>query len=809
MLKNYIKIALKNIMNSKLYSFLNIIGLAIGLAGVILIALYTYNELSYEHYHDNYKRIYRISSDFVIEGKEDHFAQSSLIIGPLFKQEYSEVEDYGRLIQLGKSLFIRNNKSTFIQNTFYADPSILQIFKHEFIYGDPKTALTGINKIVLSEEYAQKFFGDENPLNQVITSGNGVPYQVTGVFKNYPDNIHIKYDALASIKNQINRMGPGAESTQNLNGLWNVSCFTYILLKENSNFETFHKKTDGFYNKYMAELGKQINAKYQPNIQQLVNTHFEKLEWDVPQGKKEYIMIFIIVGIFLITIASINYMNLATARSAKRAKEVGLRKVVGAQKSQLISQFLIESIILALIALFLAFIMVELILPVFNQLAEKKLSFDSHTPWWIFSGIFIITILIGLGSGSYPAFFLSSYQPAIVIKGEATKGKKGKLIRQILVVFQFSLSIIMIIGTLIVIRQLNFLKTHDLGYKKENLIFFQALVDSAYVNNYNSFRSDLLKDSDILGMATSTNEPIAEQGKLVFPFYDKGKTINKPISFLYVDASYIPLMGIKFSKGENFQTLDGTTVSGNFTNNTFPGYIINESAARLMGWEKNPIGQLIGDPSYQSKVPVIGMVKDFNYNTLHNPVEPLIILPSQNPLNYIYIRIKAGDPSFTVAKIEKTWLKYFTRFPFEYKFLEDNIEEKYLSESRLVKVFGYFAIMCIFIACLGLLGLATFAAQQRTKEIGIRKVMGGSIKSIILLLTKDFSKLVLISNLIAWPVSYYLMSSWLNNFPYHISVPILSFLYATVIAFFIAWLTVGLVAYRTATANPVDALRYE
>ncbi len=813
MFGSYFKIAIRNIMKTKLYSFLNIMGLSIGLASVILIILYTYHQLSYDHYHQKADRIYRIASHFTIDGKDDLFAASSFAIAPLFKEIYPEVEEFVRFTNAGELVLTYKDKQHKVERNFFANQSALSIFTHEFSAGNPANALDGVNKVVLSETTAQQIFGEEPAVGKNITTSSGALYKVTGVFKDLPDNVHLKYDALYSADTMYQRIisqaGPEALDYHNPQLLWQINDLSYIVLKENANHQEFLKKAKGFGDKYMNDQGKAFNASFQPIIQNLKETHFCQLQWDMPQGKKEYLMLFVIVGFFIMSIASINYMNLATARSAKRAKEVGLRKVIGAQKNQLISQFLIESVVMTLIALFFALILAELVLPTFNHLAGTKLSIGLHTPIFIYLGIFIVSILVGIISGSYPAFVLSSYQPAIVIKGEVTKGVRGKLVREILVILQFSLSIIMIIGTLVVLKQLNYLRNQELGFNKENVLCVVASRDSLFAQNYQAFRNEVLQNPNIKNVATTNIIPAGEMGKLIFTTSNKGKNVSTGFNYLVADPSFLSLLGAPMVQGKGFDTIDGINYTGPTLDGQATEFILNESAAKAIGWEKNAVNQNISPSGNPSLGKVIGVVKNFNYNSLHNSIEPLVIMPATRVERNVMIRINGEDTPQTLALVEIAWMKHFPKSPFEFRFLEDKIDELYESEVKLSQIFTYFSILCIFIACLGLLGLATFAAQQRTKEIGIRKVMGSSIRSIILLLTKDFSKLVIISNIIALPVSYYLLYQWLNKFPYHISIPVSSFVIAMFSAFLIAWITVGIVAYRAASSNPVEALRYE
>ena len=803
---NYLKIAWRNICKTKLYSFLNVIGLSIGLLGVILIFLYTYNELNYDSYHENRDRIYRISSHFHIDGKDNFMAISSYSIGYLFNEDYPEVENFVRLRGLTqKSFLIHDDNKHYVERVYFADKSLLDIFTHEFVYGSTETAFSKFESIILSESVSKRIFGDKNPIGELVSNEAHDSYIVTGVFKDFPDNTHLKYDVVMSYESAIQRIressGEEAVSPYNPNYLWQVNLYTYILLRENAKINDLIEKSAGFYDKYMSELGKQLNATFKPVIIPMKAVHFTNFQWDEPQGKKEYIYIFIIVSIFLIVIASINYMNLATARSMKRAKEVGIRKVLGAQKSQLIKQFIVESVLITLISLFFSMALTELLLPTFNGLTGKQLSFGFSAPLFIFALLFLVVFVIGVLSGIYPAFFMSSYQPVSVLKGEITKSKKAGFVRKILVIFQYALSMIMILSTLVVIKQLNFLRTADVGFDKENVMVINSELFLGYEEKFTSFRDDLLKYTGIKNIATANSDIFSGYGSMVFDIHDEGLVHNTLFNFIRVSPDFFELMGIDFLQGRSFNSINGKAVDAIFIQQAPLEYIVNESAFKIIKGDKRI-------NFHGNNVPgnVVGVVRDFHYSSLHNPIEPLIFIPVDLHMNVCFIKISDFNQ---VDYIRERWNVHFPDIPFEYSFMDSSIEAMYLAELKLSQVFTYFALMCILISCLGIIGLSVFTTQQRTKEIGVRKILGASSFDIVRLLNSEFIKLVNIAALIGTPVAIILMRIWLQSFTYHIDFPYYLILISFVIIWVIAWLTVTAITYKIATAKPVEAIRYE
>ncbi len=822
MIKNYFKSAYRNIVRNKFYSFINILGLSIGFTATIIILLFNQNELNYDKHNEKYDRIYRLESHFTIAGKDDLFAVTSAPLGPAFKVEYPEVEEFVRLFG-GDGMLIEIDEHEYYEDRlFWADSTIFDIFTHEFIYGAAENALTEPNSCVINESLSKKYFGANNPMGEVIKAANGMNFKITGVIKDQPNNTHLKYNGLFSIVTLSERVGRERFNSMEPAQFWNITPYTYILLKENSSMESILEKSPIFYEKYMKSLGDQINANFVPMATPLAEIHLNStLKNDEPTGNKGYVLIFSIVAGFILVIAGINYMNMATARSAKRAKEVGLRKVIGAIRSQLMRQFLSESLILAFIAFIISLFAVYLIIPSFNELAGKNLVFGLESSGTILL-TFLIAIGVGLVSGSYPSFYLSSFQPVKVLKGKISSGRSRGTLRKVLVVFQFIISIAMIVGTLVVSKQLNFLRSKDLGFEKDNILVTTIQADTNLLKKMPTFREELLQNPNVKDLSTSNGYPGNIGGIVVmkveqdskFGASDSttissggGQMVEETLNFTMIDYDFLNLYEIKLIAGRNFSKEMGTDLE--------EGVIINEACAKELGWTDNPLGKKIGfglnlDGTFTRNTKVIGVVKDFHYRSLHNTIEPLSLFLSDRPRNAISIKIGPDNRQETLQFIEDKWNEFGAIHPFDYDFLKDTMDEMYQAEEKIGKVFTIASLLSVFIALLGLLGLSSFIAEQRTKEIGIRKVVGASLESILAFLFKEFVILIVIALIIASPIAWYLLDNWLDaNFVYSTSIGLLTFLTAGLIAFIIGILTISFHIYKAASSNPVDALKYE
>lgn len=782
MIKNYIKTAARNILRNKVYSFINIFGLAIGVALFIIISLYIYSEYKVDNFNEKKDQIYRL--------EKGEWAILGPAFGPGIKSKFPEVKEAVRfdLHDFNEPLLIRNNKSQRLKNVAMADPEIFDVFTINFITGDKKTALTNKKSIVLTQSLAKKLFGDQNPIGEVLEFDKKYKFKVTGVIEDVED-FHINISAIVPFEFLVDIRGGNPKILQSW-GSWNHP--TYYLLNENVNVKELEEKINTYV---VSHFKKIFGSAPEPEffLRPLDEIYFAndiKYELGVQHGNKKFIYTFIAIAIFILVIACINFINLTTVKAASRAKEVGLRKVIGGYRKQLIYQFLSESIFIAFLAFFIALIFVELLLPEFNYILQGNISktFLSNPIFWL---LFIGGILIvGLISGLYPAFFLTRFKPASALKGEQTKGIKGARFRKALTIFQFIISVVLIIGTVIIFKQVNYMKSKELGFNKQKQLFIN--LEPEVANEREAFKKELLKHTSIEAISY-TAQP-AGNIKWQESFTVNGQ--RHQVTFQTADPGYIDVMGLEMVEGEFFSE----DKKSQYRN----ALVINESAAKVFGWE-NPVGKKL--EFWNNKVKVIGVVKDFHYNSLHKKISPLVM--GWDPrIGTANIRIK-GDDSSAVSYIGDVWADFAPGFPFQYKFVKDYFDSQYQDDQRFGNLFIYFASFAIIIACLGLYGLSLYSTQQRRKEIGVRKVKGASIKSITQLFLKDFSISVIIANIIAWPLAYYVMKSWLSSFPYRIDIQIWFFLAALMISLLIAVITVSYNTINAARTNPVNALKYE
>ncbi|MCD4696525.1 MAG: ABC transporter permease [Bacteroidales bacterium] len=808
MIKNYLLSLYRNITRNKFYSVLNIVGLSVGIAAAIFILLYVQDELSYDKYHEKHERIYRVESHFEISGKDDKFAIVPTPMGPALKIEYPEVEEFCRLYGTGNTLFRVGEKEYYEDYFYFSDSTVFDIFTYQLLQGNPKTCLTQSKTIVITEKVAKKYYGDEDPMGQIMTSGTGKNYKVTGVMKNQPGNSHLRFDALISGMSVAEEVGVDEFNSLEPGRFWNIGVYTFVLLNENASMQGVHDKFEPFYEKYMKPIGDQINARFSLLSTPLAETHFRQgLGAELPSGNKSYVFIFSAVALFLLLIAAINYMNMATARSANRAKEVGIRKVMGAFKGQLVRQFISESVALSIIALLIAILIVTILLPEFNILAGKNLSFGLVDNPVIFIEIIIITLFAGLISGSYPAFYLSSFLPITVLKGTVAKsGKQKGMLRKVLVILQFFIAIFMIIGTIVVSSQIRYLKNKDLGFEKDNLVVME-IQDTAFRSKIETFKNELLNNPDILATTNSTGVPGNISWIQVLKFEERDEMVDRTVMLAQTDYDFAETLGFEFVSGRNFDQDMGTDAE--------EAVIINETAVKEFGWEDNPIGKKIHygwdiDGSGGTIMKVIGVVKDFHFKSLHNKIEPVIFFISERPRYLLTARINPDRKKEALEFIESKWNDFNAKRPFDYEFLDKQLDEQYQAEEKISRILSMAAILTIFIALLGLLGLSSFVAEQRTKEIGIRKVVGASVADILQLLYREFIILIVIAFAIAIPIAWWRLEIWLDaSFVYHQSVQWISFAIAGALSFIIGLGTISYFILRAATGNPVDAIKYE
>ncbi len=780
MFKNYAKMAFRNILKQPVHSLINIFGLAVAMVVFILILLFVQNEYSYDHFHEKHNRIYRVSS--IWGENEAPFSGTPMPLASFFEDNFPEVENTVRISSRNGTLKF-GDKTFFEKRIFLADPSIYEVFDFELISGDKEKVLEGKNSIVFSESMAIKYFGYKNPIGKIVSLNEEEEFLVTGIIEDVPSNSHIHFDFLIP----FNRIDDLTNWRQ-----WNF--YTYLLMKENTSITSFKENTLSWAKgKTEDELEMMKNFSYQP----LTNIHFEydrnNLE---PSFDKTYTDIFITVAIIVLIIACINFMNLSTAKSTHRAKEVGLRKVSGAFRNQIIFQFLGESIFLAFISHLAALLIVGLFIPVFNDITAKELSLNLLDPGFI-AGIIGLVFITGILAGIYPAFILSSFKPVKVLKGKMTM-KNFSLMRNMLVVFQFTASVILVISTLIINEQLSFIQNKNLGLNKE-LVINIPLKSKTLREKSEFVRSEFSSLPWVINASINSFSP-GDDAWHHSAYWD-GQTENdlQSMFIYYVDENFVSTLEIEMLSGEKFLN--------NFTYGEENLYLVNETAMNEMGWEFEE-GRNFSAMGKQNLGKIIGVFKDFHYRSLHHDIAPLALLMRKNG-NQLSLKVRSENIAETIASLKNKWAQIEKGLVFDYKFMDDDFARLYEAEETSRQIAGLFTIFSIFIACLGLFGLATYAAEQRTKEIGIRKSLGASVASILNLLSKETITLVVISNIIAWPLTYYLMKKWLTNFSFQIGINPIPFLLSAVIVFILAIISVGYSALKAALSNPVEAIKYE
>jgi len=800
MFKNYLKVTLRNITKQKAYTFINITGLAVGLAACILIFMYVIHELSYDKFHANADRIYRIGIQGNLGGDDVKYPLSNLGTGPAMMNDYPEVQSYTRLQSVPKWPLKYKEKTFFEENMVFADPGFFDVFSFPLIQGDPEKALEAPYSMVMTRDMADKYFSGEDPLGKELRLNNSHHYRVTGVIENFPENSHLRVDALCSIESFYVMNNRKLEEWNNFNG------YTYILLRENVDPVVFSNKLPGFVDKYLAEMKKMLGESLNFFIQPITDIHLRsKLGYEMPGNSDiAYVYVFSAIAFFILLIACINFMNLATARSAGRAKEVGLRKVMGAEKHMLIKQFLFESMFFCFLSLILAVALVRLALPLFRSTLGIKLIFPLADMPWLIAAFIGFTLLTSLLAGSYPAFFLSAFQPANIMRGPLKSGASSSRFRSVLVVTQFIISIALVAGTGIMLGQLNFIKDKDLGFDKENVIVI-PIMDRKLRERLPEIKSEIASHSDVLAVCAASDLPGGNPDYSAFVPEGYTKEETQLMHRINADAEMIPAMEMEIITGRNF--------SNEFSTDPQGAVIINETAARTYGWE-DPVGKKIGfytDNEMHEVIDrtVVGVVRDFHVRSLHDKILPLVLSNQNDYFDDIGVRIKAGALSGTLDFLKEKWMTIDPNRPFNYYMLDSKFSQLYQKDARLSTIIGYFTLFAIFVACLGLYGMASFMAEKRSKEIGIRKTLGASVPNIIVLISKDVVKLILIAALIAFPIAYYTLNRWLAGFAYRTDINPLSFLYSAAIVFVIGYATIAFQSVKAALSNPVDAIRTE
>ena len=800
MLRNYLKIAWRNIWKNKVFSAINIFGLSIGLACCILMFLLIQHELSYDKFNVQAKNIYRITS--VMDGTDSkrNLAVTPAPWAPLMKKDYPEIKNFVRLLKDEKATVGQTGEQHYYENDLlYSDSTFFDVFSFSLSKGNAALALEQPNSIILSKETAIKYFGEADPIGKTLeinSFGRNFNVQVTGVANDIPSNSHFTFNGLISL-----------QTLGDLSNLWSFHMFqSYLLVNNTASKAGLEKKFAGFVNKYIIN-NPAADGKQDIFLQPLssIHLHSQMVGEIGTNGSATYVNVFTGIALFILLIACFNFTNLSTARSVSRAKEVGLRKVVGAERRQLIGQFLGETTLLAVIALILAVIIATIALPVFNRLSQRELSILDGNNYGLLFLLVALALFVGLLAGIYPATVLSSFKPVEVLKGKFQKSFKGIAFRKVLVTFQFAISIALVAGTILVFKQLQFLQTKKLGFDKDNvaIITLPRDTDSAKLQ---SLKLSLLNDPSVTSVAAASSVPSAN---IPVNLVNDGSIDLKKSSsmqMLFTDNDFIRTMKMKIVAGRDF--------TGSYATDKSEGFVLNEEAVRKLGWQnaEQAIGKTFQwvQPSVVLKTgKIIGVVQDFNITPLKSPVQPLVMHYFPGRFQYLYVRFNGSNGSNAVDAVGEKFKALYSNQFFEYSFLNETLNALYASEKKLSKIFGYFSFLAILIACLGILGLSLYSIQQRIKEIGIRKVLGANVMSITSELMKEFFKPVLVAAIIATPVAWYGMSKWLEDFAYRIQINWMVFVFSAVLVFTIAILTMSFQAIKAAKANPVKNLRTE
>ena len=799
MFLNYFKLAFRNLLRQKGYSLINIAGLAIGLVCCLFIVLFIRNELSYDRQNENAERIYRVLVTYGGTGSENTIPIQPYRLREALKTEFPEIDTITRIGGPFDSRLEFGEKKQPIKAT-NIDDDFFDIFNLEMIHGDKKTALEGPSSMIINETTAKKLFGDKNPVGKIVqmpAGGETYTIEISGVYKDMPATSHFHFDAIFST-----RITDHLFNDRQLNSWGESTCYVYFLMPANMTKKDIESRFPAFVEKVR---GAGSSEKIAYSLQPLLDIHLHSnLRFEMePNSDIRYIYIFGAIAIFILLIAAFNYMNLSTARSIKRSREVGVRKANGARRGQLIVQFTGEAVFFSFIAMWIALLLAEFLMPYFNNLSGKNLSIDLLNNWKLLLALFGASVLTGILAGSYPAFFLSGFKPVNALSGNISLGLTNINLRKVLVVVQFSISIILIISTLTIYSQWNYMRNARLGIDPENVVIVNI------PNHYRTFKDEILKNPDIISVSASNKKPTRPlSSNLQFTAEGVDPDENASIKIVTVDWDFFKTMKNKIVQGRAFDKAYGSDEA--------TAFVINEAAQKYIGWD-NPVGKWFQTATLDSagvnwverNGTVIGVAGNFNFESLHEDIKPVVYFIQENWLNYSEIRISGRHIPQTISFIKNKWHEFTNVGEFEYSFYDQDINKLYASERKFFRIFVTFAVLAIFIASLGVLGLVSFTAEQRTKEIGIRKTLGASTNRIIAMLSSEFLKLVLVSNLLAWPVAWYFMNKWLQDFPYRVKPDILIFLAAALLAIVIVIISTLFQAWRAANENPAISLKYE
>jgi putative ABC transport system permease protein len=789
MFKNYMKVTLRTIRRHKAFSFINIVGLAVGMTCVVILMLWVRYELSFERHHHKAERIFRVASESHAFPPPTKMVVTPPPMAKALNQEFPEIETSARLSRGGGNKIFSAGNRHFFESFYAVDPSFFQIFTFDFVEGDPGSALSDPYSIVLSEDQARKFFDNQNAVGRIIQFDEKTDLTVTGVIKNIPANSHLTRDIFMPFETW------GKLYEEPLEHWQYASFYTYVLLGPDANVQELESKFPAFTEKHGIPKQKLF---LQPLLSIHLHSHF--LGELSPNARVSTLLLFGSIALLILIIACINYMNLTTARSSVRLKEVGARKVVGASRNQVSRQFLGESLIMASFSLVISFFLIHLFLPLFNSLAERQLVLNGESLLQILPGILLLVLFVGILAGSYPAFLMSAIKPAAAFKGSGKRvSQKGRM-RNVLVIAQFSVSLTLIIAAILVRSQLDFIRDKDMGFDRDQIVVV-PLYENKIRQNPGPVLEELRRHPQILFAASSMHLPNDVGAMTTIKWQGKPEEEQTWVKVSEVGYDFTEVYGINILQGRSF--------SQKFPSDEKGAFLVNESARKIIG-DDFYLGMGLShwgrpEPSGQ----IVGIMKDFHLNSIHEEIKPLYIYLNPNRGQHLSIKIRGEHIPETIGFIQKTMNQFSPQYPFEYRFFDDLFNMAYSSEQKMEKIFGLFATIAVFIACMGVFGLSAFLAEQKRKEIGIRKVLGASVSKIVYLLSRDLMWLVLVANLIAWPVAYYAMSRWLQNFAYRTHIQVGSFLQSSILIFLVSLVTLCYQTVRAARANPVDSLKYE
>lgn len=796
MLKNYLKVSIRSLVKHRAYSFINILGLTVGVACCLVIYLFVRHELSYDRFHEQADNIYRLTVDWTSQTSDFKNALSSAPMGPAVQSDFPDVLGMVRFKPEEKKVLVRYEDKRFYtdHNRFmYADPSVFSIFSFRLIGGDPTSALAEPNTIVLTESMARKYFDEEDPVGNILQIDERANFLVTGVMEDVPPNAHFHFDFLTSLENLSEEEKASMESWG-----WNPF-FTFLLLP--SEYDV--ARLEAQFPEMLAKHAGDNYSDWRLELQPLTDIHLNQYGNEIEAGSSTlYVYLLAAIAVLILAIACFNFINLTTARSSTRAREISMRKVAGARRGQLIVQFIGESVLLSLVGMVLSLLLVLAILPTVGQLVGQELSLDFT--WGLVALLIVLIVIIGVTAGAYPALVMSRFNPVALVKGlrdDSSSGRSPKRLRGALVIFQFTISIVLIAGTLIVFRQLNFMHTKALGLEPEQVVVVPVQSESA-LQQVDALKSELLRVPGVNNVGFSSRKP--GMGAWGTGMRQEGQSADDGIGikYMFIDHDYLSTLDIELIAGRNFSKEQLTDED--------ESVILNEQGVYDLGWSspQEAIGEYVVVRS-SSRIQVIGVVGNFHFQTFRTEMQPLSLFLTSSGADYMFLKISAADVESTLAGATKVWNQISPKWPMIYSFLDQDYQNLYTSEERFGNLFGIFTLLALFIACLGLFGLATFSVERRTKEIGIRKALGASAREILVLLSKEIAILVVVANVIAWPVAYFAAQSWLQSYPFRTSVSIWVFVIASFAALLIAWLSISYQALQASRANPVEALRYE